>query len=237
MLILLIGSLSSKNLIMLNIIYRLHESEADGNIRSHRPNWFSKQKCLKSFLNSFNLCKNHVKNVIFLHDGNDGPLLDMIKDFDVIRIFENSNERSLQKTFEIADNLNDNIYFVEDDYLHLPDSIKKIDSVLPELKLVTGYDHLHRYTQDDGGYELKIVVRDNCHWRTAKSTCCTYAIEKDLYNRVSNVLKSYGLNDKDLFPQLRNMDAFLWTALPGLTTQVDPYLSPGIDWQKINENI
>lgn len=223
---------------MLNIIYRLHESETDGNLRPHRPKWFSKQKCLQSFLNSVNLCKSHVAKLIFVHDGNDGPLLDMLKNQNVIRIYENSNRNSLYNTFDIADEIGGNIYFVEDDYLHFPDSIQKIDQVLPELKLVNGYDHLDRYIQSsDINYDLRLIMRFNHHWRTAESTCCTYAVEESLYQKIKPVLRDYGLDDRNLFRKLHEMNIPLWTALPGLTTQIDTKMSPCVDWEKFNETL
>lgn len=220
---------------MLNIIYRLYEAEADGNLRPHRPSWFSKQKCLQSFLNSVNLCKDHIDKLIFVHDGKDGPLLDMLKGYDVVRIYANSNLKSLYKTFDIADQIGGSIYFVEDDYLHMPYSIGKIDLVLPELKLVNGYDHSDRYTRtDDIDYELKLVLRHHHHWRTAESTCCTYAIESDLYDRIAPIIRDYALDDRGLFRKLHEIGVPLWTALPGLTTQVDTNLSPAVDWEKFN---
>lgn len=221
---------------MLNIIYRLCENEADGNLRSHRPRWFSKQKCLQSFLNSLHLCKDHVDKVIFVHDGDSGPQLDMLNGrYDIVKIHDRTNIGSLRKTFEIADQIGGSIYFVEDDYLHMPHSIGKIDLVLPELKLVNGYDHSDRYTRtDDIDYELKLIVRYHHHWRTAESTCCTYAVEENTYKQIKNTIQEYELDDRGLFRKLHEMNIPLWTALPGLTTQVDTNLSPGIDWEKFN---
>lgn len=223
---------------MLNIIYRLCELETNGNLRPHRPKWFSKQKSLQSFLNSLELCKSHVNDVVFVHDGEPGILFEMINNFDVIKINDKSNEKSLHKTLDVADELGGNIYFVEDDYLHLENSISKIDLVLPELKLVNGYDHLDRYTRsDDIAYNLKIVFKNDHHWRTAESTCCTYAIEENLYKEIKNTIREFSLNDRGLFRSLHQMNIPLWTALPGLTTQVDTNLSPGIDWEKFNNNL
>lgn len=223
---------------MLNIIYRLCELETDGNLRSHRPKWFSKQSCLKSFLKSLNKCKKHVNEVVFVHDGEPGILFDMIDSFDVVKINDKSNEKSLHKTLDVADQLKGNIYFVEDDYLHLENSISKIDLVLPKLKLVNGYDHPDRYTRDDDiSYDIKILFENEHHWRTAESTCCTYAIEENLYKEIKSIIRQFSLNDRGLFRKLHEMRIPLWTALPGLTTQIDMKLSPGIDWENFNRSI
>lgn len=223
---------------MLNIVYRLCELETDGNIRDIRPRWYSKQNCLKSFLESVEYSKKHINKLVFVHDGDGDIQLNMIpKEFEVVKINDKSNIGSLRKTFEIASQLGGNIYFVEDDYLHLPDSIEKIDLALPNLKLVNGYDHLDRYTRtDDIDYEKRIVfnVNSNTHWRTAEATCCTYAVEEELYKQIEPLIRHYELSDRELFRHLHRIGVPLWTAIPGLTTQVDPFLSPGIDWEHFN---
>ena len=162
------------------------------------------------------------------------------KEFDVVKINDKSNIGSLRTTFQIASQLGGNIYFVEDDYLHLPDSIEKIDLALPNLKLVNGYDHLDRYTRtDDIEYEKKIAfdTASNIHWRTAEATCCTYAVEEELYKQIEPLIRHYELSDRELFRHLHRIGVPLWTAIPGLTTQVDPFLSPGINWEKFNNTL
>jgi hypothetical protein len=226
---------------MLNIIYRLCELETDGNIRPFRPRWYSKQNCLTSFLNSVNISKNHINSVTFVHDGGGDTLLNMIpSEFKIVKINDHSNLLSLRKTFEVASSVGGNIYFVEDDYLHLPKSIEKISQALPDLKLLTGYDHVDRYVRnDDIDYHKHVIFHreSNIHWRTSESTCCTYAVEENTYKRIEHIIKSYELQDRELFRRLHMEGVPLWTPLPGLTTQVDPCMSPGIDWEQFNKNI
>lgn len=223
---------------MLNIVYRFCDLETDGNIRDIRPRWYSKLNCMKSFLKSVEHSRDHIDNLVFVYDGDGGPQYDLIpKEFEIVKIPDRSNIGSLRKQLDIATQLGGNIYFVEDDYLHLPDSIKKIDLALPNLKLVNGYDHLDRYTRtDDIDYEKKIVfnVNSNTHWRTAEATCCTYAVEEQLYKQIEPLIRHYELSDRELFRHLHRVGVPLWTAIPGLTTQVDPFLSPGIDWEQFN---
>jgi hypothetical protein len=222
---------------MLNIIYRLCENEADGRLRNIRPPWFSKQKCLKSFLDSVEFAKNMINKVVFVHDGDGDILLNLIpKEFEIIKINYKSNLSSLYETLDVADRLGDDLYFVEDDYLHFTDSISKINAALPKYKLLTGYDHLRRYVDcDDMDYEKLIDFNfaSNHHWRTAESTCCTYAIEKNLYKKHRQNIRDFALNDRGLFRYFHSVNTPLWTAIPGLTTQVDPYMSPGINWEKL----
>lgn len=226
---------------MLNIVYRFCDLETDGNIRDIRPRWYSKLNCLKSFLQSVEQSREHIDNLVFVYDGDGGPQFDLIpKEFEIVKIPDRSNIGSLRKQLDVATQLGGNIYYVEDDYLHLPDSIRKIDLALPRLKLINGYDHLDRYTRtDDIDYEKKIVFDypSNTHWRTAEATCCTYAVESELFKRLDPIIRHFGLLDRDLFRYLHGQGVPLYTAIPGLTTQVDINLSPGIDWEGFNKQM
>jgi hypothetical protein len=223
----------------LDIIYRCCNSEVDSPIRDIRPNWFDKIKCLNSFLNSVKKNSYYINKVIFLHDGETGRLYDSIPDqYEKIRINYKSNELSLVETFKIADTLKNNIYFVEDDYLHLPNSIGVIAQGVEKFKLVTGYDHLDRYKRtDDLTYGKEYIAfsnKTNCHWRTAESTCCTWATTNEAWKSVvGDFAKTYRLNDRELFRGLYTQHNMrLWNPIPAVTTQVDQFLSPSIDWEQ-----
>ena len=226
---------------MLNIIYRLCENETDGNLRDIRPEWFNKINCLRSFLDAVHNAGDLIGEVIFVHDGTEGPLfkyiIDTIENPNIVKINHKDNLKSLLTTFDVADNLEGDIYFVEDDYLHSPLSIEKIALAVKKLGLVGGYDHPDRYTRDDDApYELKIIFDNDSdtHWRTSESTCCTWAARSDVYEQIKYDIRLYGIWDRELFRFLHRKNIPLWTSIPGLTTQVDKYMSPGINWQFIN---
>ena len=226
---------------MINIIYRLCDNETDGNLRDIRPKWYNKIKCLQSFIDSVHYADGYVKSITFVHDGPSGPLLDYLKETsykdNIIKINYKDNLQSLLTTLDIADQLDDDIYFVEDDYLHKLESVQKIAIAVKNLGLVNGYDHLDRYTRtDDAPYDLKIVfdTDTNLHWRTAESTCCTWAATKEVYEEIKSDVRSFGLWDRELFRHLHRKGIPLWTALPGLTSQIDRNMSPGVDWEEFN---
>ena len=112
----------------LNIIYRLCENETDGNLRDIRPEWFNKIECLKSFIDSCTYANDHIHSLTFLHDGPKGPLYDYLIncEFEINKVEHKDNLKSLLTTFDIADELHGDIYFVEDDYVHKLDSVEKI---------------------------------------------------------------------------------------------------------------
>ena len=224
---------------LLNIIYRLCEAEADGNIRDIRPRWYSKQKCLNSFLDAVEFAGNEVSQVIFLHDGDGQILLNEIPDkYEIRKTFVKSNLGSLNETFDIADEIGGSIYFVEDDYLHKPESILEIAKALPELKLVTGYDHSEKHTRRyHNEYSFDTIKRTSGIWETAEFACCTYAVDESIYKTIAPTIRKIGLWDIKLFETLARMGYSLWTPNPGLTTQVDSYMSPGVDWEEFNKNV
>ena len=221
----------------LDVIYRCCNAEINPPFKWVRPLWFNKIACLKSFLKTIDYNKFYINKVIFVHDGLKGELFDNIpKEYETICINHTNNEMSLIETFKVADLLKNNVYFVEDDYLHLPHSIGHIAQGVENLKLVTGYDHLDRYKRDDditfGKEHIAFSQKTNCHWRTAESTCCTWATTRELWNgAVGDFAKTYRLEDRQLFRNLYKEHAIrLWNPIPAVTTQVDINLSPSIDW-------
>ena len=232
---------------MLDVIYRMCENETDGKLRDIRPNWYVKTNCLKSFLVALDVAKDKIGRIIFLHDGSGDILLNMIPNkYEIVKIDTRTNYDSLVKAYEIADGLTDDLYFVEDDYLHLPNSISKIATVLPRFNLVSGYDHYSRYDpikhtgENDIDYKLKIVFDDesNHHWRTIESVCHTFAITRKLYDMAQPIIRHPECisHDRNLFRALWHNNIALWTPIPGITTQVDQFMSPGFDWEGFNSN-
>jgi len=227
---------------MINIIYRLCEVEMTPPFRSKRLPWFSKLNCLQSFLRSLEHSKEYVSSVTFVHDGPEGLLIQAIPEqFPIVRINACSNEGSLLATYDLAKSISGDIYYVEDDYLHLPQSIKLIALALPTLGLVTGYDHEDRYVRDDdlsyGKEKICFDIPGQHHWRTAESTTCTFAISEAMRPRVQPFADKFKLIDRTLFRKLYKKGIRLWTPIPGLVTHVDTALAPGVDWVAFNEQM
>jgi hypothetical protein len=223
----------------IDIIYRCCEAEVDPPYKWIRPTWFSKIHCLQTFLKALDTSKDIISSVTFLHDGVLGKLYNNIpKQYKIESVNYKNNEKSLLRTFDIVDSLNgDCIYFVEDDYLHLENSINVIFEGVKKLKLVNGYDHLDRYIRDDDMTKDKesivFLKETNCHWRTAESTCCTWASTRTMWNSIKESARYYKLEDRKFFRNLIKNKIRLWTPMPGVTTQVDDKLSPGIEWNKL----
>jgi len=227
-------------------IYRCCNAEMKPEEFKHiRPSWFDKKKCFRSYLS--NTVSSNVTKV--LHDGPKGELLDYISQFirpvNIECVDYKSNVNSLLHTFDMADDAFDNhnfdvVYFLEDDYLHT--DVETILKGAQRFGLVTGFDHLDRYKRtDDITAEKESVafsMHTNCHWRTAESTTCTWACDKETWRKIKVYARMFRLEDRELFRRLYHVGIRLWTPIKGTSTTVDiNTFSPGTDWQKVNDSI
>lgn len=229
----------------MHVIYRVCGQETvdfPKNRPGHRPEWFSKFDCFTSLMNSIRHPDSGVTRFSVIYDGPKASLFSFIEktvekmdNSEIKCINQNHYVGSLRIATQLAIDVGDDTYLVEDDYLHKPDAIAKMRRALPKYKLLTGYDHPDRYTRSDDIDYPKIIDFDaesNSHWRTIESTCHTYMIEKNLLNDAKSILmyQPFLENDRSLWRFFNGNNIRLWSSIPGLTTQVDPYMSPGIDW-------
>jgi hypothetical protein len=232
---------------MISVIYRLTEQEATS-IRPGRPHWYNKSKCLKSFLNAVEFSKDVIDQVFFVHDGPGDFLLNQIpKKYNIVKINVQDNLKSFHTVLDIADNLNSNLYFIEDDYLHMPDSISATESMLPELKFITNYDqpisfewwHLCIFPPVEN--KVAFDAKFNKLWRTTRLCCYTYAIERNIYNQQAEMLRSMGIEDTKMCIEMHKRGYPLWVSTPGLSTHVDighfGLGSPAVSWESFNNSI
>lgn len=121
--------------------------------------------------------------------------------------------------------------------MHCNNAIDCIYIGVKKFGLITGYDCSDRYTRDDDickGQE-SIYYHKGVHWRTAESTTCTWAVSKEMKDRVISYSKNHGLSDRNMFRHMYSNGIRLYQPIPGVSTHVhEPFMSPGIDWEKIN---
>ena len=229
---------------MLTILYRSCDKEIKNLSRAGRPSWFNKLNCFKSIHNSIQKSqyKNSIK-LITIMDGKPSELSEYIKslNYEIYFCEKYSNLESLKFVLEFSKQFKSNdIYFIEDDYLHLDTAIDCLYTGVSSFGLVTGYDHMDRYTRNDDICKSNesIYYTNNRHWRTCESTTCSWAVSSGLYDTVISAAEHFLLNDRDLFRYLYTKNIRLHSPVPGVTTHIhEPYMSPGIDWEKINNSI
>ena len=218
-----------------------------GTDNKNRPVWFDYEKC---FVNLLNTIKD--KENIELHVIMDGKIeynwIKNYKDkFISHEIITNHDMNSVTKeVYSIIKKINckesDLIYVLENDYLHAenwPDKVFDLFHSFKGLNYISLYDHSDKY--NDPNYDdlvSKIFVSNTHHWRTTVSTCGSYITTKKIFDEDFNdhigITIPIGDHHKWLFLN-ENKGRFLLTALPGLSTHcMAAFLSPVIDWEKIN---
>ena len=138
------------------------------------------------------------------------------------------------------------IYFIENDYLHKPESEKVIKEGF-ELgaSFVSLYDHPDKYLNgvnpyvEDRGEITKVFLSKSCHWKLTNSTTMTFASKVGTLKKYESILRKYTStthpNDFKMWIELREQGASLITPLPGYATHGETaWLSPLINWLEIN---
>jgi hypothetical protein len=227
------------------ILYRASNYELDKlTFKNNRPSWFSKKRCFTSMHHAVSQSSEHELHVVV--DGPRGELSDFIEshqNVNVRYINANGNAACLSQVYDIYLNefRDQDVYFVEDDYLHLPHSLNLIADGVERFALATGYDHTDRYTRtDDASYKQEsIALGSTCHWRTAESTTCTWATKGGEWGtKLVNIAKTYLLEDRAFFRYLINSDIRLYIPMPGCTTHLNAFqLSPYTDWHAFNDKL
>jgi hypothetical protein len=218
----------------INIIYRgCNLENPNDSPRKGRPKGFDKRDCFDTLHRAISSC-HCVGEIFIIMDGGRGYLSDHIesKGYTITYIDLKSNEKSLAYCYNLASNLQDgnNLYFVEDDYWHTEDALTIINEGVDYMGLVTGYDHLDRYTSTDDityGKEY-ITLSQNRHWRTAESTTCTWACSAEVYSHIHNIASEELLEDRRFFRRVyMEKQIRLFTPIPAVTSHMmEDYGSP-----------
>lgn len=243
---------------MLHIYYRLSNNEK----QESRPKFYSKELCFYSLKSALSLISKdkYILNVVY--DGIINESYNFLKSEKIDNVHFLNNSMSCWYTYEksLNNKLQDIIYYVEDDYLHTKDSIKKLLEVfdtLPVASYVTLYDHPVRYMPNFvGGPDIKsdksyLWITQTHHWRQQESTCMTFAAKVSSLRRDYKLFEKYVKNtkvpkDRDLFRSIQGLSGYedgsnydiLIGAVPSLATHCHiPWLAPCINWNEEAEKI
>jgi len=160
-----------------------------------------------------------------------------------------SNMANIQKSLLYAKNqCKDLVYFVEDDYLHLQESIKemifsyeRISSQLNKELILCPTDYPYLYTKLEPS---NIFLGSSKHWRTVNETLCTFLTSKNIIEKYWDKLIS--MSEFEHYPFEKPLheiykEEYCLTPIPSLAlhcTNINSIfgLSPNIDWQKVWED-
>jgi len=100
----------------------------------------------------------------------------------------------------------DLVYFAEDDYFYLPQSLERTVNFMrrhPEADFVTPYDHADFHSKYVHRFRGAEFFEDNCRWRTVASTCLTFMARREAVAESAAAFKTYN----------KNPDLAIWMAL------------------------
>lgn len=127
------------------------------------------------------------------------------------------------------------VYFVEDDYLHLPKAPQLLNEGVSKSDYVTLYDHPDKYTpMYENGEVSKVIKTKSSHWRYTVSTCMTFGttakvLEEDFDIWNTGVFDNHP-NDHEIFTKLKEKGRRLIVPIPGAACHTDMTVS----WQNGN---
>jgi hypothetical protein len=140
------------------------------------------------------------------------------------------------------------IYFLENDYLHKPNSDKIIQEGLQlGASFVSLYDHPDKYLPpsqggnpycEGGAEDTRVYLTESTHWKITNSTTMTFAATVSTLKRAEETLRKYtqGTYPEDfkMFLDLREQGELLISSIPGYSTHGETaWLTPLTDWSMI----
>ena len=221
---------------MIKTIYRISDAGYSFKVK---PEYATKENCLRNFLRNFGS-----DNLTVIADNCSNETLGMVASIipDGVELITTSlgNAGSFKYAFEYAlKNFSGSVYFVEDDYLHLPESKRVLQEGLELSDFVTLYDHNDKYSSALMSPSY-ILLSSSSHWRTCPSTTMTFAANIETLRNSQQIIRNHCSgahpNDNQLFLELGKNGYTLISALPGYSTHCETdWLSPLRDWKKCVE--
>ena len=141
------------------------------------------------------------------------------------------------------------VYFIENDYLHKPDSEKLIkEGIEIGASFVTLYDHPDKYLDPSrggnkycqgGAEDTRVYLTQSSHWKITNSTTMTFAAKVKTLREVEPILRKHTTGtyprDFDMFLELRENNRILISSIPGYATHGESaWLSPLSAWDNLN---
>ncbi|HEX9944575.1 MAG TPA: hypothetical protein VGG03_21400, partial [Thermoanaerobaculia bacterium] len=168
----------------LKALYRI----SDGSHQSERFQFATKETCLRNFLAVFRLPK---EDLLIIADNVGEATWGMVNELhpNTVRTHFGHGAGSWRyAAFDVALRKfsdDDVVYFVEDDYLHLPGSQQLLLEAIGVADYASLYDHNDKYINANeggpnpfieyGGEVTRVVRTRSSHWKLTNSTTMTFA--------------------------------------------------------------
>lgn len=227
----------------MKIYYRI----SDGSYKKDRLANATKKGCLENFLKHF-----PTNEITIYADNVKDDTYNWLSTYgcELVRSNGGSSAGGFRVVMDAALSLQTDevIYFVEDDYFHLPESRKILLEGVKRSHYITLYDHPDKYIPAqlggnplidlDGAEDTKVFRTDSRHWKLTNSTTMTFATTTQTLNEDKEIWKKYTSgtypHDFNCFIELRERGRTLASPIPSLSTHCETqWVAPFIDWQNV----
>lgn len=228
----------------MKIIYRI----SDAGYNKIKPPYIDNEKCLRNAVQVFKDA-----DWAIIADNCSSETLTMVEDItdcniEIVSVGHGAGtfNLALDKALEYQDD--EIVYFIENDYLHKPESLKALTEGLDlGAAFASLYDHPDKYLDprkggnpycEGGAEDTRVYLTNTCHWKITNSTTMTFAAKVSTLRRTEEVLRKHTSgthpNDFHMFLELREKGELLVTSIPGYSTHGETaWLTPLTDWSKV----
>ena len=228
----------------MRIIYRI----SDAGYNKVKPDYITNENCLANAVKVFNDCEFSI-----IADNVSKETDEMIQKYvpksGILYVSVGHGAGTFNLALDEALQLDDDeiVYFIENDYLHKPDSRTIIEEGLNfGANFVSLYDHPDKYMDPiDGGNpyckggaeDTRVYLSESTHWKVTNSTTMTFAARVKTLRRTESILRKHTNgshpNDFQMFLELRKNNEYLVTPIPGYATHGETaWLSPLTNWNE-----
>ena len=231
----------------MKIIYRI----SDSGYNKVKPDYINNEVCLKNAIQTFPWFDH---DWVILADNISEETRTMIKKYISEKFIKDVSVGHGAGTFNLA--LDEAlqkpdwqvVYFLENDYLHKPNSDKIILEGLDlGASFVSLYDHPDKYLPpsqggnpycEGGAEDTRVYLTESTHWKITNSTTMTFAATVSTLKRTEGTLRKYTQGsypeDFKMFLDLREQGELLISSIPGYATHGETaWLSPLTDWSLV----
>lgn len=228
----------------MKIYYRI----SDTGYNKVKPDYINNENCLSNFCKHFSDC-----DITIIADNISDNTYDMIckytKESNITNVYEGNGAATFNIALTEALKLNDSecVYFVENDYIHLPNSCNVLQEGLDfGIAYVTLYDHPDKYLDPSlggnpycqGGAEnTKVFLTHSTHWKITNSTTMTFATRVETLRQDEEILRRWTSDthphDFKMFIELNQKGRNIISPIPSYATHGETkWLSPLVNWRK-----
>jgi hypothetical protein len=206
----------------MKIFYRISDVPQDKT--KDKPSYINNENCLRNFTKVFN---KHIHGINVIADNVCDATYDMICKYvpesNIQKVSEGNGAATFRLAFNTALQYEDNeiIYFVENDYIHKPNSdLILLEGFSLEFAYVTLYDHpdkyISRYAENSNPLNVdcsevtRVYASGSSHWKITNSTTMTFAAKVHTLKTDEAIIRKWtkGIHPHDFFMFLEIQDPY-----------------------------